>query len=138
MTERILLPLDGSKTSEAALGAVKNIISQFVPDTEVEVTLLLVIKSLTHYIFYQTLAVKANYTPEELKQLNNTTVYYLQKAGERLLVRVTLLKIFYQHANNLNLMFLRNTPTLQSGEVYLRIFDIIQSEFYSWKIINVE
>ena len=50
MYERILIPLDGSKMGEAALPYIEGLISKLSPEIRVEVTLLQVVSSLTHYI----------------------------------------------------------------------------------------
>jgi len=84
MAERILVPLDGSKVGEAALELVKNVITKFSPDTEVEITLLQVLTSLTHYVVAGEASVQILYTNEELNQIKKAATDYLQKAGEPL------------------------------------------------------
>ena len=84
MTERILIPLDGSKVGEAALDVVKNVITKFAPDIKVEITLLQVLTSLTHYVVAGEASVQVMYTSEELDQIKRAAVEYLRKIGEPL------------------------------------------------------
>jgi len=84
MTERILIPLDGSKVGEAALYVVKNVITKFAPDIKVEITLLQVLTSLTHYVVAGEASVQVMYTSEELDQIKRAAVEYLRKIGEPL------------------------------------------------------
>ncbi len=87
MTERILLPLDGSKVGEAALDLVKNVVSSFSPDIEVEITLLQVLTSMKHYVMAGTAGAPIPYTSGELDQIKNAISEYLQEAGKKLMVR---------------------------------------------------
>lgn len=87
MTEKILIPLDGSGVGEAALEVVQNVISKFKPEIEVQVTLLQVLTSLTHYVVAGDASVQILYTQEEMTQINDAAAAYLKKAGERLMIR---------------------------------------------------
>jgi nucleotide-binding universal stress UspA family protein len=84
MTEKIVVPLDGSKVGEAALDVVKNVITKFSPDIKVEITLLQVLTSLPHYIASGGTGVQVFYTPDELDQIKKAAADYLMKAGEPL------------------------------------------------------
>ena len=87
MTEKILVPLDGSEVGETALQTVKTVISKFKPDLDVEVTLLQVMTSLSHYIVAGDSSVQVLYTPEELNQIKESVADYLKKAGAQLVIR---------------------------------------------------
>src|SRR4030042_4004296 len=84
MAEKILIPLDGSKVGEAALDAVKNHITKFSPDIKVEITLLQVLTTLSHYIVAGEASVQVLYTPDELEQIKKAAADYLLKVGEPL------------------------------------------------------
>ena len=84
MYERILVPLDGSKVGEAALDVVSELIDKFSSEITVEVTLLQVLTSLSHYIVAGEASVQVRYTEEELKQIEKEVIDYLDKAGEGL------------------------------------------------------
>lgn len=84
MEERILIPLDGSKVGEAALEAVSGIVEKFKPDIKVEVTLMQVLTSLTHYVIAGEASVQVLYTENELSQIRKEVTDYLTKAGEDL------------------------------------------------------
>lgn len=87
MPEKILIPLDGSEVGEAALEVVQDVISKFKPEIDIEITLLQVLTSLTHYVVAGDTSVQVLYTQEELDQIKNTAIDYLKKAGERLISR---------------------------------------------------
>ena len=84
MAEKILVPLDGSKVGEAALKAVENLIPKFNPGTGIEVTLLQVITSMTHYVMAGDAGVQVLYTNGEMNQIRSEATDYLKKAGETL------------------------------------------------------
>lgn len=84
MVEKILVPLDGSKVGEAALNAVTNIISKFSPDIKVEVMLLQVLTSLSHYVIAGEASVQVLYTDTEMKQIQKEVTDYLTMAGAEL------------------------------------------------------
>ncbi len=50
MSERILIPLDGSKLGEAAISYVEKLISRLAPEEEVAITLFHVITAVRHPI----------------------------------------------------------------------------------------
>ena len=84
MPERILVPLDGSLSGEAAIKIVENIITKFAPEIKVEVTLLQVLSSLAHYVVAGDAGVQIPYSDNELNRLKTEAADYLKKAGERL------------------------------------------------------
>ncbi|MCP3889514.1 MAG: universal stress protein [Desulfobulbaceae bacterium] len=85
MSERILMPLDGSKTGEAALPYVNGLISRLAPGEAVEITLLHVITNITRNIRYQgggMISVPCN--EDELAQMTDEANKYLLSVGEQL------------------------------------------------------
>ncbi|MFC2013636.1 universal stress protein [Chloroflexota bacterium] len=83
MYERILVPLDGSKVGEAALPHVEDLVSKLVPKVKVEVTLIQVL-SPTHWVVAGEAGAPISYTAEELEQIKQKAMDYLDKAGENL------------------------------------------------------
>ena len=81
MTEKILVPLDGSKAGEAALPCIKDLVTKLVPGGTVEVTLIQVVSQLVHYIVVGEEAVRAPYTPQEIEQIKKKASQYLTEAG---------------------------------------------------------
>ena len=81
MTEKILVPLDGSKVGEAALPYIKDLVTKLVPGGAVEVTMIQVISQLVHYIVVGEEAVRAPYTPQEIEQIKKKANQYLTEAG---------------------------------------------------------
>ena len=84
MAEKILVPLDGSKTGEAALRIVENIITKFNPVIKVEVTLLEVLTSQSHYVMAGDAGVQVLYTDNEIAGIKKEALDYLKKSGERI------------------------------------------------------
>jgi nucleotide-binding universal stress UspA family protein len=84
MKEKILVPLDGSKVGEAALPYVENLVSKFLPEPKVEVTLLQVLSSLSHYVVAGEATARVPYTEQEIQQMEKTATAYLRKAGKSL------------------------------------------------------
>jgi len=82
MYERILVPLDGSKTGEAALHVVEGLVPKISPQITVEVTLLQVITSLTHWVVAGEASAPIRYTENEVEYITKKTTEYLDKAGE--------------------------------------------------------
>jgi len=87
MSERILIPLDGSKLGETALRYVEGLVSRLAPGEKVEVTLFHVVTSLKHDIRISgggagTLTVP--YSQSELDKMKADATKYLDKAGENL------------------------------------------------------
>ena len=84
MYERILVPLDGSKVGEAALPYVKELVSKISPAVKVEVILLQVVSSLTHYVVAGEASAPVPYTEQEMEQIKRKAMDYLDKAGKGL------------------------------------------------------
>jgi nucleotide-binding universal stress UspA family protein len=93
MEERILVPLDGSKVGEAALEAVSKIVEKFKPDVKVEIILLQVLTSLTHYVIAGEASVQVLYTDNELSQIRKEVTDYLINAGAELKSKGAEIKI---------------------------------------------
>ena len=84
MYERILVPLDGSKLGEAALPYVEGLVSKLSSVAKVEVTLIQVLSSLTHWIVAGEAGVSIPYTEPEMERFKQQAINYLGKAGEGL------------------------------------------------------
>ncbi|MFC1921099.1 universal stress protein [Chloroflexota bacterium] len=84
MRERILVPLDGSKVGEAALPYVEDLIPKLLPEPKVEVTLIQVLSSLSHYVVAGEATARVPYTGEEIELMKKQAVKYLKNAGETL------------------------------------------------------
>lgn len=92
MSERTLIPLDGSKMGEAALSYVEELASKLAPGQKVEVTLFQVITSLTYYVTAGEGSAQVPYTEEELEQIKKKAMDYLDKAGEGLRSKGAIVK----------------------------------------------
>jgi nucleotide-binding universal stress UspA family protein len=92
MYERILIPLDGSKTGEAALPYVEELVSKLSPEVKVEVTLFQVVSSLTHYVVAGEASAPIPYTEKELEQIKKKAMDYLDKAGEALVSKGAMVR----------------------------------------------
>jgi len=94
MSERTLIPLDGSKTGEAAVSYVEELASKLVPGRKVEVILFHVISSVAHLkdIGYGVGEMDVPYTEEELGQIKKKSLDYLEKAGEGLRKKGAIVK----------------------------------------------
>ncbi|MFC1914200.1 universal stress protein [Chloroflexota bacterium] len=84
MYQRILVPLDGSKVGEAALPYIEDLFSKIKPEVKVEVTMLQVVSSLTHYVVAGEASVPVPYTDNEIEALKKRAFDYLKQAGELL------------------------------------------------------
>ena len=84
MRERILVPLDGSKVGEAALPYVEDLVTKFLPEPKVEVTLMQVLSSLSHYVVAGEATARVPYTADEIEQMKKQAAQYLRKAGKAL------------------------------------------------------
>ncbi len=84
MKEKILVPLDGSKVGEAALPYVENLVTKFLPEPKVEVILLQVLSSLSHYVVAGEATARVPYTEQEIQQMEKAATAYLRKAGKPL------------------------------------------------------
>ena len=84
MTERTLVPLDGSKIGEAALLYVEGLVSRLALGEKVEVTLFQVISPPTHRVETAGEIFDVPYTEEEMEPVKKKVLDYLDKAGEGL------------------------------------------------------
>lgn len=101
MSERILIPLDGSKLGEAVLSYVNDFISRLAPGEQVEVTLFHAITGVRHSISYQGGgSISVPYTDEQLEEMKSHALKYLQRAGEQL--QEKRIKFVYKVAVNPN------------------------------------
>ena len=82
MNEKILMPLDGSKTGEAALPYVEDLVSKLSPRVKVELTLIRVVSLLTHYVAAGEAVTPIPYTDREMEQIQQQARDYLNKAAE--------------------------------------------------------
>ncbi len=82
MYERILVPLDGSEVGEAALPKVEELVTRLTPKDKIEVILLQVISSLTHYVIAGEASVQVPYSEKEVEQIKRKARAYLNKSGE--------------------------------------------------------
>jgi len=87
MSERILIPLDGSKLGEAALHYVEDLVSRISPGQKVEVTLFHVVTALKHDVQISGGAagtITVPYSGSELEQMKADAMKYLNEVGENL------------------------------------------------------
>jgi len=86
MSKRILIPLDGSKTGETALHYVEDLLDGLAAGERVEVTLLQVVKIGTRDVEVRGAqgTVHVPYTEEEMEQVEEKAMQYLDKVGEGL------------------------------------------------------
>ena len=86
MSERILIPLDGSEMGETALHYVENLVDELAAGKKVEVTLLQVVKPETHQVEIGggRGLVPVPSTEEEMKTIEERAMQYLDKVGESL------------------------------------------------------
>ena len=84
MYEKILVPLDGSATGEAALKAVEELVSKLTPTHKVEVTLLSVMSTLTHWVVVGDATAPVPYSDAELEFLEQRVKAYQKKTSEGL------------------------------------------------------
>ncbi len=84
MHERILVPLDGSKVGEAALPYIEDLVAKVGSCSTVEVVLLQVITSLSHYVLAGETSAQIPYTDRELGQIKKKATEYLDKAAANL------------------------------------------------------
>jgi len=87
MPEKILVPLDGSTVGETALPVVEDIASKMAPEAGVEVILLHVITSLSHYVIAGDTGAQIPYTDKEIEQIETHVLKYLNDTAENLRVK---------------------------------------------------
>ena len=93
MEQRILIPLDGSKTGEAALPLVEDLVSKLLSATKVEITLIQVVSSLPHFVVAGEAGLQIPYTELELEQNKRKALDYLEETGESLKSKGATVKI---------------------------------------------
>ena len=79
---KILIPLDGSKTGEAALPYVNAFLSELSPRVKVEFILIRVVSFRTHYVVAGEAATPMFYTEKEMEQIQQEARDYLNTVGE--------------------------------------------------------
>lgn len=84
MYERILIPLDGSKLGEAALPYIEDLVTKLPKEPKVEIVLFQVVSSLTHFIVAGEAGVQVPYSEQEMEQIKQKALSYLERAGEGL------------------------------------------------------
>lgn len=84
MFERILVPLDGSKVAEAALPVAEELVTKLKPIQTVEITLIQVVTSLTHWVVAGEAGAPVPYTEQEIDAIRKESHAYLEKAAEGL------------------------------------------------------
>lgn len=99
MNEKVLIPLDGSKVGEAALPVIRKLIAKLSPEISVEVTLLGVIASLTHWVVVGEASAPISYTEEELKGIEQRVHNYLDQASEALKSQEIICKTMVRTGN---------------------------------------
>jgi nucleotide-binding universal stress UspA family protein len=84
MYERILVPLDGSKLGEAALPFIEELVARLSAPPKVEVTLLQVVSSLSHFVVAGEAGVQVPYTEQEMVAIKKKAMEYLNKFAQGL------------------------------------------------------
>ncbi len=85
MSERILIPLDGSELGETAISYVKELIEKLAPGESVEITLFHVITAVRHALRLQGgTAMSVPYNEDELAVMKSEATDYLNKVGDSL------------------------------------------------------
>ena len=89
MSERILIPLDGSEVGETALRYVQGLVSRLAPGETVEITLFHVITTLTHAVDIRGGAggISVPYTESELESMKSKAMEYLNEVGAGLIAK---------------------------------------------------
>jgi nucleotide-binding universal stress UspA family protein len=82
MYERILLPLDGSKTGEAAIPNVVDLAVKMAPGTKIEVILLQVVSTLTYNVLTESGTAQIPYTEKDMQQIKQRAKEYLDTVAE--------------------------------------------------------
>lgn len=86
MSERILMPLDGSKLGEAAISYVDGLIAKLAPEEQIEITLFHVITAVRHPYHVQGGAgtVSIPYNEEEYAEMKSEARDYLNTVSQGL------------------------------------------------------
>jgi nucleotide-binding universal stress UspA family protein len=101
MSERILMPLDGSKMGEAALAYVDQHVARLAPGETVELTLFHVVTAVRHKIPYQGAGMASiPYNDDELSRFKEQATAYLETVSKKF--KTEKLNIFCKVAVNEN------------------------------------
>jgi nucleotide-binding universal stress UspA family protein len=84
MYERILVPLDGSDVAEAVLPNIEDLVIRMAPKTQVEVTLLQVISTITYNVLTDDDRAQIPYSESDIKQIKQKAKRYLDKVAARM------------------------------------------------------
>ncbi|MFC2012650.1 universal stress protein [Chloroflexota bacterium] len=84
MSERILVPLDGSKLGETALHYIEKMVDNMAPGQPVEIILLKVIQTLTREGRDMAVGSIIPYTEAEMAPIKKQAMDYLEKSGATL------------------------------------------------------
>lgn len=86
MSERILIPLDGSQLGETAISYIDGLIAKLAPEEQVEITLLHVITAVRHPYHVQGGAgtVSIPFNEDELAEMKGEALDYLNKVSQGL------------------------------------------------------
>ena len=84
MDEKILVPLDGSKVSEAALTYVEELLTKLSPEIKTDITLLQVLSQSAHLIVAGGEMAVIPYNEKKMETIKEKAIDYLNKSGEDL------------------------------------------------------
>ncbi|MFC1911047.1 universal stress protein [Chloroflexota bacterium] len=84
MTQKILVPLDGSDVGEAVLPKLQELVLRDIPGKEVEITLLKVISKMNFNALHEDEAAQLPYSEAEVKQLTDEANSYLNSVADNL------------------------------------------------------
>jgi nucleotide-binding universal stress UspA family protein len=87
MPEKIMIPLDGSKLSEAAVRYIEDVISNMSSANKVEVTLFHAVTAMRHDVEISgggAGTITVPYSEGEMEQMKADALQYLNKVGESL------------------------------------------------------
>jgi len=84
MYQKIVVPLDGSKTGEAALPYVEDMVSKLSPQVKVEITLLQVLSPVRLPAAGGEAVPDIAYTEKQTEETKKAAIDYLNKTGEAL------------------------------------------------------
>ena len=84
MYQKIIVPLDGSKTGEAALPYVEDMVSKLSPEVKVEITLLQVLSPVRPSAAGGQAIPDITYSEKQTEETKKAAIDYLNKIGEAL------------------------------------------------------
>lgn len=84
MYEKILIPLDGSNVAEAAIPNVEDLAIKMAPATQITVTLLQVISTLTYNFLTDDERAQVPYTEDEMGQIKQKALDYLETVAAKM------------------------------------------------------